>query len=181
MSRIGSQLITIPSGVAVNLVDGTLTCTGPKGELTLPVHTRMDLVMENDTIKITRSGNDRTARALHGLTRMLIANAIQGVSGGFTKKLEMQGIGYRAQTDGSQLTLSVGFTHPVIIPAPEGINFSVEKSTIISVSGIDKQKVGQIAANIRSVRKPEPYKGKGIRYEGEIVRRKAGKAAKAGK
>lgn len=181
MSRIGTKLITIPSDVTVTFNDGVLTATGPKGELTVTVSPRMTLKIEDNTITVDRGGNDKLARSLHGLTRQLIANAIEGVHANFTKKLEMHGIGYRAQTDGKQITLNVGFTHPVVFTAPEGVSFAVEKNTNISVIGIDKQKVGQIAAEIRATKKPEPYKGKGIRYEGEYVRRKAGKAAKAGK
>jgi large subunit ribosomal protein L6 len=181
MSRIGSRLISIPDGVTVSQDGQHLEFNGPKGSLSLMVPSRLTITLEDKTIAITRSGNDRIIRSLHGLTRVLVANCVTGVSTGFTKKLEMQGIGYRAQTDGSKLTLHVGFTHPIVITAPSGINFGVEKNTIISITGIDKQSVGQVAANIRSMRKPEPYKGKGIRYEGELVRRKAGKAAKAGK
>lgn len=181
MSRIGSRLITIPSDVTATLADGQFRATGPKGEMTVVVNPRINVTIADGTVSISRSGNDNMARALHGLTRQLIANAITGVSTGFTKRLEMHGIGYRAQTDGKQLTLTVGFSHPVVIDAPEGISFSVDRNTIIAVSGIDKQKVGQTAAEIRAIKKPEPYKGKGIRYEGEYVRRKAGKAAKAGK
>ncbi len=181
MSRIGSKIILIPAGVTVTQTDGWLQCVGPKGEMTVPIHPRVTVAQEGETLEVKRNGNDGPARSLHGLTRMLISNAIEGVHAGFTKKLEMHGIGYRAQTDGKNITLAVGFTHPVVIAAPEGISFTVEKNTLISVSGIDKQKVGQIAAIIRATKKPEPYKGKGIRYEGEYVRRKAGKAAKAGK
>lgn len=181
MSRIGSREITIPSDVTINFADNTFECQGPKGTLLVKTSPRIDVVINDNKIKLNRHGNDRTARALHGLNRMLIANSLQGVAQGFTKRLEMHGIGYRAQTDGKTLTLNVGFTHPVVITAPEGITFSVEKNTLISVNGIDKQSVGQVAANIRAVRKPEPYKGKGIRYEGELVRKKVGKAAKAGK
>jgi large subunit ribosomal protein L6 len=181
MSRIGTKLITIPDGVTVTQTDGILEVNGPKGSFAVHIHPKSGVTMESGSLHVNRKGNDRFARSLHGLTRMLVANAVEGVSTGFTKKLEMVGIGYRAQTDGKKLTLNVGFTHPVDMDAPEGISFTVEKNTLISVSGVDKQKVGQIAAEIRAVRKPEPYKGKGIRYEGEHVRRKAGKAAKAGK
>lgn len=181
MSRIGSKTILIPAGVTVEQLDGNLNVTGPKGTLIVPVNTRIKVTIDGDIISIDRSGNDPYVRALHGLTRQLAQNAITGVSQGFSKRLEMHGIGYRGQTDGKQLTLTVGFSHPVVITAPEGISFTVEKNTLITVSGIDKQLVGQVAANIRAVKKPEPYKGKGIRYEGEYVRRKAGKAAKTGK
>ncbi len=181
MSRIGSRIVTIPSGVTATVADGFFTATGSKGEQRVPLSSRMTVVLEGDSIEVKRSGNDKIARSLHGLTRQLIANAVTGVADGFTKRLEMHGIGYRAQTDGKELTLSVGFSHPVVFQAPEGITFAVERNTLISVSGIDKQVVGQIAAEIRATKKPEPYKGKGIRYEGEYVRRKAGKSAKAGK
>lgn len=181
MSRIGSRIITIPDGVTLTQEQGRLIVTGPKGTLMVPLHPKINLILDGSTLTVQRGGNDRLARSLHGLSRVLIANAIEGVTTGFTKRLEMHGIGYRAQTTGSEITLTVGFTHPVVVKAPEGITFGVEKNTLISVQGIDKQAVGQVAANIRAVKKPEPYKGKGIRYEGELVRRKAGKAAKAGK
>jgi large subunit ribosomal protein L6 len=181
MSRIGSQSITIPSDVTITREGDALHVTGPKGKTTVSIHPRISVEMDAKTITVNRNGNDKDARSLHGLMRVLIQNAILGITHGFTKRLELHGIGYRAQTDGQKLTISVGFTHPVIIDAPKEISFTVEKNTLISVSGMDKQQVGQVAANIRSVRKPEPYKGKGIRYEGELVRRKAGKAAKVGK
>jgi large subunit ribosomal protein L6 len=181
MSRIGSRPISIPTGVTVAISDGIAAVAGPQGNLEVRIHPRVSVKQDDAVLQVERRGNDGPARALHGLTRMLLANAITGVSTGFTKRLEMVGVGYRAQTDGQSLTLSVGFTHPVVIKAPEGITFQVEKNTLISVSGRDKQKVGQIAAEIRAIKKPEPYKGKGIRYEGELVRRKAGKVAKAGK
>ncbi len=181
MSRIGSKLITVPSGVEVTLTDNVFMAKGSKGEQSVVISPRVSIAIDGDTITVTRNGNDKLARSLHGLTRQLIQNAITGVSDGFTKKLEMHGIGYRAQTDGRQITLTVGFSHPVVMQAPEGVTFTVEKNTLIAIQGQDKQVVGQIAADIRAVKKPEPYKGKGIRYEGEYVRRKAGKAAKAGK
>lgn len=181
MSRIGTKTILIPSDVNATLTDNVFAAKGAKGEQSVVISPRVSVVIDGDTLTVTRNGNDKLARALHGLTRQLIQNAITGAHEGFTKKLEMHGIGYRAQTDGSKITLAVGFSHPVVIDAPQGITFTVEKNTLISVQGSDKQMVGQIAANIREVKKPEPYKGKGIRYEGEYVRRKAGKAAKAGK
>ncbi len=181
MSRIGAKIISIPSSVTVTMTDNVLRAEGTKGANTVTLHPKADVKIEGDTLQVNRHGNDRLARSIHGLTRMLVANAVSGVTDGFTKRLEMVGTGYRAQTDGQTLTLSVGFSHPVEMKAPEGITFAVEKNTLISITGIDKQKVGQTAANIRDIRKPEPYKGKGIRYEGEIIRRKAGKAAKAGK
>ena len=181
MSRIGSKLILIPTDVTATFTDGVFTATGPKGTQTVTVNPRISVEITDGTLEVKRGGNDKMARAFHGLYRQLIANAIEGAHKGFVKRLEMHGIGYRAQTDGSKLNLTVGFSHPVEKTAPEGITFAVEKNTLISVSGIDKQVVGQIAAEIRAIKKPEPYKGKGIRYEGEYVRRKAGKAAKAGK
>jgi large subunit ribosomal protein L6 len=181
MSRIGSRRITVPSTVTITPDQNHLLVTGPKGKLVVPVHPRITVSQENDMLTVDRTNNDGNSRALHGLTQVLIQNAVQGVTEGFTKRLELHGIGYRAQTDGKSLTLAVGYTHPIIIQAPNEISFNVEKNTLVSVTGIDKQLVGQVAANIRSVRKPEPYKGKGIRYSGELVRRKAGKAAKAGK
>lgn len=181
MSRIGTKLITIPAGTTVTLDENRALFQGDKGNQTLTIHPKASIEISDTAITVGRHGDDRLARSIHGLTRMLVANAVQGVSTGFSKKLEMHGIGYRAESNGTSLTLSVGFTHPVEFKAPDGITFSVEKGTIITVSGIDKQLVGQVAANIRSIRKPEPYKGKGIRYSGEYVRRKAGKAAKTGK
>lgn|SRR3989344_2850011 len=181
MSRIGAQLIPIPNETTVSNRDGRLTVTGPKGELSLTIHPKANVVIIDSNVSVTRHGDDRLARSIHGLTRMLVANAVKGVSVGFSKKLELQGIGYRAEASGANLNLQVGFTHPVSVNAPEGITFGVEKGTVIVVQGIDKQLVGQVAANIRSIRKPEPYKGKGIRYAGEYVRKKAGKAAKTGK
>lgn len=181
MSRIGTKLIKIPSGTTVTLDANAMQFDGAKGKLEVVLHPKITAIIEGDTIEIKRNGTDRLARSLHGLSRMLVSNAVEGVSTGFTKKLEMHGIGYRAESNGQKITLSVGFTHPVVMEAPAGITFSVEKGTNVLVHGIDKQLVGQVAANIRAIRKPEPYKGKGIRYEGEHVRRKAGKAAKTGK
>lgn len=183
MSRIGRQLILIPDGVSAEMVDNRFVAVGPRGKLEVVVHPKVSVAIDSaaKTITVARNGNDQMARAIHGLMRMLVANAVTGVHEGFSKKLEMHGIGYRAVSDGKKITLSVGFSHPVEIVAPEGINIAVEKNTGITVSGIDKQAVGQVAADIRAVKKPEPYKGKGIRYEGEYVRRKTGKAAKTGK
>ncbi len=181
MSRIGRKPIVIPEGVAVDISNRQVAVSGPKGQLDLTLLPRIEATISADHIAVTRRGNDPEARAFHGLIRQLIANAVTGVCQGFTKRLEMHGIGYRAQTDGQKLTLNVGFTHPVIVEAPSGVTFAVEKNTLITVSGYDKQQVGQAAADVRAIKKPEPYKGKGIRYVGEHVRRKAGKAAKAGK
>lgn len=179
MSRIGKKPIPIPSGAEVKIADGTVTVKGPKGTLTFKPHGRVRVKIEEKNVIIERSGDEILDRSLHGLTRSLIANMIQGVSEGYCKKLEIQGVGYRAQIQDKKLILSLGYSHPIDFPAPEGITFEIdkEKKNIISICGIDKEKVGRVAAKIRSFKKPEPYKGKGIRYIDEIVRRKAGKAA----
>lgn len=180
MSRIGKQPITIPTGVEI-LMDGrNIKVTGPKGQLDFEYHQNV-AVTKNDTIlNVQRLSNDKLSRALHGLTRNLIANMIIGVTQGFQKQLELKGVGYRANLEGPKLILNVGYTQPVPITPPAGIEFKVDKNTLITVTGINKQVVGQISAEIRKVRPPEPYKGKGIKYIDEIVRRKAGKATKAG-
>jgi large subunit ribosomal protein L6 len=178
MSRVGKKIIEIPDSVTLEVNDNTVTTKGPKGELVLNVHPKIKIVKDDKTIRVETKANDKLSRSLHGLSRMLIANNIKGVNEGFEKKLEIKGVGYKAVVQGDKLILSVGYSHPVEIIAPNGIGFQVLKNTI-TVSGIDKQLVGQISANIRSVRKPEPYKGKGIKYSDELIRRKAGKAAKA--
>jgi large subunit ribosomal protein L6 len=178
MSRIGKQPIPIPDGVKVELQGERVTVTGPRGALHQEVHPRMRVTIEDGTVAIERPSEERLDKSLHGLTRTLIANMVAGVTEGFEKRLEIQGVGYRAALQGRDIELQVGFSHPVRIPAPEGIEFEVPAPGRITVRGIDKQLVGETAANIRKVRKPEPYKGKGIRYEGEYVRKKAGKAAK---
>ena len=177
MSRIGARAITIPSGVEVAVSGRDLTVKGKKGQLswTLPETIRID--QENDELRVVRERDTRDARAFHGLSRALIANMVQGVSEGFVRVLKIEGVGYRAALKGKALELSVGYSHPVSYPVPEGITIEVPDQTTVRISGIDKQKVGQVAAEIRKVRPPEPYKGKGIRYEDERVRRKAGKAA----
>jgi large subunit ribosomal protein L6 len=178
MSRIGKEPITIPSGVDVKLADGRVTVKGPKGELSQDVHPDIAVAVEEGQVVVTRFDDEREHRALHGLTRALIANMVSGVTEGYRRNLEIVGVGYRAAARGSNgLTIQVGYSHPVEVDAPEGITFEVPAPTKISVVGTDKQLVGQVAANIRKIRKPEPYKGKGIRYEGEQVRRKSGKAA----
>jgi large subunit ribosomal protein L6 len=177
MSRIGKKPIEVPSGVLVSLDPGRVTVSGPKGELRQDVPQRMAIAHEEDTITVTRPTERGEDRALHGLTRTLIANMVEGVTNGFEKRLEIQGVGYRAALAGSNLELQVGYSHPVRITPREGISFEVPIPTQIVVRGIDKQMVGQTAAEIRKVRPPEPYKGKGIRYEGEHVRRKVGKRA----
>ncbi|MEI7813284.1 MAG: 50S ribosomal protein L6 [Coriobacteriia bacterium] len=178
MSRIGKQPIPVPSGVEVKIDGSTVTVKGPKGELTQTFTDVLAIEMQDGTLVVTRPDDSRTARSLHGLTRTLVANMVIGVSDGFSKNLEIVGVGYRAILKGSDLELQLGFSHPVVITAEQGITFEVPQPTRITVRGIDKQQVGQVAADIRKWRKPEPYKGKGVRYEGERVRRKLGKAAK---
>jgi large subunit ribosomal protein L6 len=177
MSRIGKRPIEVPSGVIVAVDPGRVTVSGPKGELRQQVPRRMQITQEDGTITVARPTERGEDRALHGLTRTLIANMVEGVTNGFEKRLEIQGVGYRAALAGSNLELQVGFSHPVRVTPREGITFEVPTPTQIVVRGIDKQVVGQTAAEIRKVRPPEPYKGKGIRYEGEHVRRKVGKRA----
>jgi large subunit ribosomal protein L6 len=178
MSRIGKMPVDMPSGVDVK-VDGThVTVKGSKGELSRQFNDRVSFSIEDGVITVVREDDTRESRALHGLSRALLANMVQGVSEGFSKVLEIQGVGYRASLKGSDIELLVGFSHPVDVKAPNGITFEVPEPTRIVVSGIDKEQVGQVAADIRKVRPPEPYKGKGIRYAGEYVRRKAGKAGK---
>lgn len=180
MSRIGLRPIPIPSGVDVQVKAGSVRVKGPKGELHQDVSRTLNIDQQNGDIRVTRPDDERKNRQLHGLTRTLIANMVVGVTDGYTKALEIQGVGYRAAVDGKALVLNVGYSHPVRIDPPEGITFATETPTRISVSGIDKQLVGEIAARVRRTRPPEPYKGKGIRYAGEYVRRKAGKAGKVG-
>ena len=178
MSRIGKMPVDMPSGVDVK-VDGThVTVKGSKGELSRQFNDRVSFTIEDGVITVVREDDTRESRALHGLSRALLANMVQGVSEGFSKVLEIQGVGYRASLKGSDIELLVGFSHAVDVKAPKGITFEVPEPTRIVVSGIDKEQVGQVAADIRKVRPPEPYKGKGIRYAGEYVRRKAGKAGK---
>ncbi|MGH2533676.1 MAG: 50S ribosomal protein L6 [Thermomicrobiales bacterium] len=180
MSRIGRQPITVPAGVNVDIDDRNLVVVnGPKGELSAKFAESLTLERVDGTITVTRPNDLRQNRSLHGLTRSLLNNMIVGVTDGFRKGLEIQGVGYRAAMDGTTLVLNVGFSHPVRITPPEGVSFTLEGNNRISVTGFDKQQVGEEAARIRRVRPPEPYKGKGIRYEGEYVRRKAGKAGKA--
>lgn len=180
MSNIGKIPIEIPEGVNVEVVEGKIKVRGSKGELERPLYDKISISKENNILILKRKEEDREVRERHGLERTLISNMIKGVSEGFIKKLKMVGVGFKAQSEGSKLIINVGFSHPVGMEIPEGIDVKVEKNTEISVSGIDKELVGRIAANIRAVKKPEPYKGKGIMYEGEKIRRKAGKALKAG-
>jgi large subunit ribosomal protein L6 len=177
MSRIGKQPIPVPSDVAVAISPGRVQVNGPGGELSQQVPLRMKIEKQDDTIVVTRPSDRGPDRSLHGLTRTLIANMVEGVTKGFEKRLEIQGVGYRASLRGTDLELAVGYSHPVVVAPRAGISFEVPTPTEIIVKGIDKQMVGQTAAEIRKVRPPEPYKGKGIRYQGEYVRRKVGKRA----
>lgn len=175
MSRIGKKPVLIPSNVKVGIEQGEVLVEGPKGKLKLRYHPRMKVNLEGDALVVQRPTNIRTDRALHGLTRSLVQNMVRGVTEGYTKELEIEGIGYRAQVSGRKLTLSLGFTHPIEYLIPEGIEIKTPKPTQIVVTGTDRQKVGQVAAEIRHFHEPEPYKGKGIRYVGEVIRRKQGK------
>jgi large subunit ribosomal protein L6 len=177
LSRIGRQPIAIPDGVTVDVKPGLVLVKGPKGELTQTVSGDMKVVVEDGTLTVERPTDRGDHRALHGLTRSLIANMVSGVTDGFERRLEIQGVGYRARLQGKAIELSVGYSHPVSVKAPDGIEFEVPQPTEVVVRGIDKQQVGEIAAQIRRTRPPEPYKGKGIRYSGEHVRRKVGKRA----
>jgi large subunit ribosomal protein L6 len=177
MSRIGRQPIELPSGVSVSISPGRVMVNGPLGELSQEVPQRMKVEQQDGSVVVSRPTDRGDDRALHGLTRSLIANMVQGVTGGFEKRLEIQGVGYRASLRGTDLELNVGYSHSVVLKAPDGITFEVPTPTEVLVKGIDKQQVGQTAAEVRKVRPPEPYKGKGIRYEGEYVRRKVGKRA----
>jgi large subunit ribosomal protein L6 len=179
MSRIGKLPVEVPQGVEVNLDAGTLTVKGPKGTLSLRHHPEMNVVVDDAEVRVERPSDQKTHRALHGLTRTLVANMVKGVTEGFTKTLEIQGVGYKAEQRGQTVLITVGFSHTVEYTAMEGVTVQCPNATTIVVSGADKQKVGQTAAEIRAVRPPEPYKGKGIRYQGEQVRRKAGKTAGA--
>jgi large subunit ribosomal protein L6 len=178
MSRIGKLPIDLPAGVSVTVDGQAVTVKGPKGELSLTVAEPIRVSVEENTVTVSRPDDESSSKALHGLTRTLIANNVHGVSQGFSKNLEIVGTGYRAAAKGSSIELALGFSHPVVVNPPAGITLTVEGNTKIVVSGIDKQAVGEVAANIRKIRKPEPYKGKGVRYEGERVRRKAGKSGK---
>ena len=178
MSRIGRQPITIPSGVTATVEGRNVTVTGPKGSLSMVVAEPIVVAQEDGALVVTRPDDERDSKARHGLTRTLVNNMVIGVTDGYEKGLEIVGTGYRCAAKGTYLELLLGFSHPVVVAAPEGITFEVESPVKFKVKGIDKQKVGEVAANIRKIRKPEPYKGKGVRYEGEVVRRKAGKAGK---
>jgi large subunit ribosomal protein L6 len=178
MSRIGKRPIPLPAKVTVTIAGQQVAVKGPKGELSRVLPAEVEVTQEGETLLVQRRNDSRVARQRHGLSRTLIANMVEGVSQGFQRRLEIQGVGYRAQVQGRNLTLNVGYSNPVQIAPPEGIQLAVENNTNVLISGIDKEIVGNIAAQIRAVRPPEPYKGKGIRYAGEMVRRKAGKAGK---
>ena len=178
MSRIGRQPVAIPSGVTASIDGRDLTVTGPKGTLSMTIVEPIVVSQEDGNLVVSRPNDERDAKARHGLTRTLVANMVTGVTTGYEKGLEIVGTGYRVAAKGTDLEFLLGFSHPVLVAAPEGISFEVESPIKFKVKGIDKQKVGEVAANIRKIRKPEPYKGKGVRYEGEVVRRKAGKAGK---
>ena len=179
MSRIGRLPIPVHSGVDVQIDGRAVTVKGPKGTLTHTVAEPIEIKRYDDgTLKVERPNDERQNRALHGLSRTLVANMVIGVTDGYSKTLEIVGTGYRVQARGSDLEFALGFSHPVVVPAPEGITFNVEAPTRFTVSGVDKQQVGEVSANIRKLRKPDPYKGKGVRYQGEVIKRKAGKAGK---
>ncbi|MDJ0853421.1 MAG: 50S ribosomal protein L6 [Myxococcota bacterium] len=180
MSRIGNQPVPLPSGVSVDSKEGVVRVKGPKGELTATLPASIALEVADGTATLKRPDESKTSRSLHGLARALLANMVTGVSAGFVKELEIEGVGYRGDVKGKSLNLALGFSHPVEVPVPEGLSVSVDGNTKIKIEGIDKGLVGQFAADIRSIRPPEPYKGKGIRYAGERVRRKVGKAGAAG-
>ncbi|HWP97419.1 MAG TPA: 50S ribosomal protein L6 [Syntrophomonadaceae bacterium] len=176
MSRIGKKPINLPKGVQIEQIEDVVTVKGPKGALSQALSPAVSIEQEEDQLLVKRASDSKQHRALHGLSRALLANMVEGVTNGFEKKLEMVGVGYRAQMQGSKLVIAIGFSHPVEIDPPAGIEFEVPVPTRITIKGIDKQLVGNTAAHIRAIRKPEPYKGKGIKYENEVIRRKAGKA-----
>ncbi|WP_037575352.1 50S ribosomal protein L6 [Phaeacidiphilus oryzae] len=179
MSRIGRLPIQVPAGVDVTIDGRAVSVKGPKGSLSHTIAAPIEIAKDEDgTLRVTRPNDERQNRALHGLTRSLVANMITGVTQGYSKNLEISGVGYRVQAKGSNLEFSLGYSHPILVEAPEGIAFKVESPTKFSVEGIDKQLVGEIAANIRKLRKPDPYKAKGVKYAGEVIRRKVGKAGK---
>jgi large subunit ribosomal protein L6 len=178
MSRIGKHPVPVPKGVTAKVEGNKVHVKGPKGELERTLHPDMKVTYKDDQILVERPSDESNHKALHGLSRTLVANMVIGVTDGYTKTLEIVGTGYRVQARGSDLEFALGFSHPVVVPAPEGITFNVEAPTRFTVSGVDKQQVGEVSANIRKLRKPDPYKGKGVRYQGEVIKRKAGKAGK---
>ena len=178
MSRIGKMPIPVPAGVEVKINGNDVSVKGPKGQLELTVKSPITVALEDGNVVVTRPDDERVSRSLHGLTRTLISNQIIGVTEGYSKGLEIVGTGYRVTAKGSDIEFALGYSHPILVKAPAGITFTVDGNTKVTVSGIDKQAVGEVAANLRKLRKPEPYKGKGVRYAGEVVRRKAGKSGK---
>jgi large subunit ribosomal protein L6 len=180
MSRIGKKPVPVPKGVTVSIDGQTVKVKGPRGELTRTLNQAISVAMENDEVTVARPSDENEHRALHGLSRTLVANMVEGVTNGYRKGIEITGVGYRAAKVGNKLQLNLGYSHPIEIDPPAGISFEVENPTRLAVVGIDKELVGQIAARVRATRKPEPYKGKGVRYAGERIRRKAGKAGKIG-
>ncbi len=176
MSRIGSNPISIPKGVSVETIDGGFKVKGPKGQLTQALVDGIDVEIDNGVITVKRRGESGPERSLHGLMRSLLANAVEGVANGFTKRLEIVGVGYRAEVKDREVHFALGYSHPIVFPLPEGIDVEIDKQGKITVTGCDRQMVGQVAANMRDLRRPDPYKAKGIRYENEIIRRKVGKA-----
>ncbi len=178
MSRIGKKPIPLPSGVKVEVKDGWVSVQGQKGSLQRPLLESIEVDVANNVVTLRRTGDDKRARSYHGLMRTLVANMVEGVSKGFEKKLEIVGIGYRSELKGNNLALYLGYSHPVDFPLPKGISAEVEKQTLLTIKGIDKELVGQVAAKIRDLRKPDPYKGKGVKYAGEVLRKKAGKTGK---
>jgi large subunit ribosomal protein L6 len=181
MSRIGKRPVPLPTGVTATIAGHTITLKGPKGEISRTVHSELSLALENGAVAVRRPSDESRHKALHGLTRTLVANMVEGVTKGFTRALEIQGVGYKAEVKPFGVQLVVGYSHPVPYHAPQGIKISVDGNVQVRVEGVDKELVGQVAAELRSIRPPEPYKGKGIRYVGEQVRRKAGKTAQAAK
>jgi len=175
MSRIGKRPVVVPKGITVTQNGQTLSVKGPKGELSRTFHAEMRIAIQGDQVLVTRPSDEPKHKALHGLTRSLLQNMVDGVARGFLKVLEIQGVGYKAEAKPTGLQLALGFSHPVHYKAPAGIKFTVDNNTIVKIEGADKEMVGQVAAELRNLRKPEPYKGKGVRYQGEVVRRKAGK------
>jgi large subunit ribosomal protein L6 len=178
MSRIGKLPIPVPSGVDIAISGQQVTVKGPKGSLSHTVSEPITVAQEDGTLTVARPDDERDSKSLHGLSRTLIANMVIGVTEGYVKPMEIVGTGYRVVAKGGDLEFALGFSHPVVVPAPDGISFRVDSPTRFAVEGIDKQKVGEVAANIRKLRKPDPYKGKGVRYQGEVIRRKAGKTGK---
>jgi len=180
MSRVGRKAIAVPVGVKVSISESAIEVQGPKGKLTTPVPPGISFALDGGQLVCMRTGDERQQRAFHGMARALAQNAVRGVTQGFSKDLDIVGVGYRAQVEGSKVIFALGFSHPVEYPIPEGIKISVDKQTRVTVSGIDRQKVGQVAAEIRGLRRPDPYKQKGIRYVGEVLKKKAGKAGATG-